>query len=114
MGDDVPDEEKSRRISEIIELQTRMANLKNQRLVGRTVEILVEGLSKKSADEWSGRTDGNKTVVFPKDGFKAGDYIRVAIDRANSATLFGHAAGSRVNPGPRLESTVGTARRCAP
>jgi len=108
MDDDVSDEEKSRRISEIIRLQTGMANVKNQRLVGRTMEVLVEGLSKKSADEWSGRTDGNKTVVFPKNGFKVGDYVQVVINRANSATLFGHTGGSRVYPEPRSEATVET------
>lgn len=106
MDDDVPDEEKSRRVSEIIQLQTRMANVKNQQLVGRTVEVLIEGLSKKSDDEWSGRTDGNKTVVFPKDGLKVGEYVRVVVDRANSATLFGHTAGSKVDPGPRSQATV--------
>ncbi len=106
MADNVPEEEKSRRVSEIIGLQTRMATVKNQQLVGRTVEVLVEGPSKKSVDEWCGRTGGNKTAVFPKDGFKAGDYVRVLIARANSATLFGRTAGSRADSGLRLEATT--------
>ena len=108
MDDDVTDADKSRRVSEIIDLQSGMANAKNQQLIGRTVEVLVESPSKKSAEEWSGRTDGNKTVVFPKNGFNVGDYVRVVIDRANSATLFGHTTGRRVCADPRMETKAET------
>ncbi|HMD14703.1 MAG TPA: TRAM domain-containing protein, partial [Bacteroidota bacterium] len=62
---------------------------KNGELNGKTVTILVEGESKKSSDEWQGRTDGNKMVIFPKTDAVAGEYLTVTIDRTNSATLFG-------------------------
>lgn len=87
--DDVPDEVKTQRVSEIIRIQNQISARKNQESVGATLEVLVEGVSKKSSSEWIGRTDGNKTVVFPKGDFQVGDYIRVTVHRANSATLFG-------------------------
>lgn len=89
MKDDVPDEVKTRRVSEIIEMQNRISRKKNQQDVGKTFEVLVEGESKKSSSQWQGRTDGNKMVIFPKGKFNIGDYIQVSILRANSATLFG-------------------------
>jgi len=89
MNDNVPEEIKTRRINEIVELQNRISAEKNSELIGKTVSILVEGESKKSSDEWQGRTDGNKMVIFPKTNVSAGDYLTVTIDRTNSATLFG-------------------------
>ena len=89
MSDNVPEEIKTRRINEIVELQNRISAEKNSELIGKTVSILVEGESKKSSDEWQGRTDGNKMVIFPKTNVSAGDYLTVTIDRTNSATLFG-------------------------
>lgn len=91
MVDDVPEEVKSRRVTEIVELQKAISLEKNREMLGKTVEILVEGESKKSSLEWHGRTDGNKMVVFPKGDFSIGDYVTVTIVRANSATLFGEA-----------------------
>jgi tRNA-2-methylthio-N6-dimethylallyladenosine synthase len=105
MNDDVPDEIKSERVTEIIEMQNGIAHNRNQSFVGKSVEVLVEGPSKKSSDDWSGRTDGNKTVVFRNYGLKAGDYARVVVDRANSATLFGRlAAGAETGPCERMEA----------
>ncbi len=89
MGDDVPEQVKVRRLNEIIELQQRISNENNQRLVGLSLEVLVEGESKRSREEWTGRTDTNKVAVFPRGNYKVGDYIKVKITRANSATLFG-------------------------
>ncbi len=89
MKDDVSDEIKTRRVTEIIEMQNEISATKNRALIGRTVEVLVEGESRKSSDEWQGRTDGNKMVIFPKSTAAAGAYRRVTIERANSATLFG-------------------------
>lgn len=89
MNETVDEETKTRRIGEIINLQTRISQQKNAAHVGRSLEVLVEGESKKSSDEWTGRTDGNKMVVFPKDGCRTGDYRTVTIQRSNSATLFG-------------------------
>ncbi len=89
MADDVPDDVKTARVSEIIALQTAISAEINRRHIGETMEILVEGESRKSPDEWQGRTDGNKMVVFPRGQAQAGEYRQVVIERANSATLFG-------------------------
>ncbi len=91
MTDDVPDSVKSRRVDEIVRFQNSISGEINGGMVGRSVEVLVEGESRKSSNEWHGRTDGNKTVIFPMGGFTPGEYISVSIDRANSATLFGTA-----------------------
>jgi tRNA-2-methylthio-N6-dimethylallyladenosine synthase len=89
MSDDVPEEVKNRRLSEVIDIQRNISLRRNRTMVGQTVEVLVEGPSKKSAADFCGRTDTNKMVVFPKNGDVVGDYIGVRIERANSATLFG-------------------------
>lgn len=89
MGDSVPDDVKVRRLSEIIEIQQRISHENNQALIGCTFKVLVEGESKKSKEEWTGRTGTNKVVVFPKGGCRIGDYASVKISRATSATLFG-------------------------
>ena len=91
MADDVSEEVKTRRINEIIDVQRRISEEKNREHIGGTFAILIEGPSKKSPDEWQGRTDGNKMVILPKGEFAAGDYITVRIIRANAATLFGEA-----------------------
>ena len=89
LRDDVPEEVKTERINQIINLQNQISAKKNEKMVGKSVEVLVEGVSKKSKKEYYGRTDGNKVVIFPGGPYKAGDYIEVKITRANSATLFG-------------------------
>jgi len=89
MGDDVPEEVKNRRLSEVIDIQRNISLHRNRTMVGQTVEVLVEGPSKKSAADFCGRTDTNKMVVFPKNGNTVSDYIGIRIERANSATLFG-------------------------
>jgi tRNA-2-methylthio-N6-dimethylallyladenosine synthase len=89
MEDDVPEEEKGRRVNEIAELQHRISLDRNTALIGRADSVLVEGVSKKSDAWYTGRTDANRTVVFPWSGEKRGEYITVRIDRVNSATLFG-------------------------
>lgn len=89
MNDDVSDEVKTQRVSEIIGVQNQISARKNQDSVGTTVEVIVEGVSKKSSVEWIGRTEGNKTVVFPRGEYQVGDYVRVNVHRTNSATLFG-------------------------
>ena len=92
MVDGVPDEVKARRVNEIIERQQEISLENNLAMVGREYEVLVEGKSRKSDDEWQGRTDGNNTVIFEKGTFKVGDYITVTIKSVNSATLFGFPA----------------------
>jgi tRNA-2-methylthio-N6-dimethylallyladenosine synthase len=89
MPDDISEEEKGKRVNEITHLQHEISQSLNDCLIGTRQHILVEGPSKKSPEELTGRTDTNKTVVFPKREEKAGDCIEVVIRRANSATLFG-------------------------
>jgi tRNA-2-methylthio-N6-dimethylallyladenosine synthase len=89
MPDDVTEETKLRRLNEIIELQRSISIQQNSAMIGENVEVLVEGTSKKSEHDFCGRTDTNKTVIFPKNGNAIGEYIHIAIERVNSATLFG-------------------------
>jgi tRNA-2-methylthio-N6-dimethylallyladenosine synthase len=93
MNDDIPDEEKGRRVYEITELQHGISREINQRLVGTVQQVLVEGVSKKRDDFLMGRTDGNRTVVFPRDDEEIGELVPILISRANSATVFGTRAG---------------------
>ncbi|HEX3074548.1 MAG TPA: tRNA (N6-isopentenyl adenosine(37)-C2)-methylthiotransferase MiaB [Ignavibacteriales bacterium] len=90
MDDDVSEEVKTKRLSEIIDLQQKISYELNQELIGTEETVLVEGDSKKSDKFMAGRTDSNKVVIFPKEGsMKPGDYVKVKINRATSATLFG-------------------------
>ena len=89
MGDDIDDETKTRRLMEIIELQRQISFKLNSAMVGKSYEILIESLSKKSDEKLTGRTDGNKSVIIPKNGNKVGEKVKVKITAANSATLFG-------------------------
>lgn len=87
--DDVPEEIKTRRLNEIIELQNRLSLESKQKDIGKVYEVLIEGISKKSSEELFGRTTQNKVVVFPKMNFKTGDYVFVKITDCTSATLKG-------------------------
>lgn len=89
--DDVPEETKSARLQEIIDLQQQLSHDSNKKDVGKTFEVLVEGFSKKSADFLMGRSSQNKVVVFPKESYKKGDYVQVKIERCTTATLIGEA-----------------------
>jgi tRNA-2-methylthio-N6-dimethylallyladenosine synthase len=91
MDDNVDEETKTRRLIEIVEMQRKISEEINSNLVGKEYEIVVESISKKSAEMVKGRTDGNKAVLIPRNGTKIGDKVRVKILRANSATLFGEA-----------------------
>jgi tRNA-2-methylthio-N6-dimethylallyladenosine synthase len=88
-ADDVPDEIKSRRLQEIIDLQNELSAASKKSDLGKTYEVLIEGLSKKSKNEFFGRTSQNKVVVFPSNGYKIGDYVNVIIEDCTSATLKG-------------------------
>ncbi len=101
MGDDVPDDIKTERIGEIIELQNRTSLSRNLALVGRTMEVLVEGSGRKAAGQMQGRTDGNRIVIFDGPAELRGRTLPVRIVRANSATLFGEPAGSVDSTSPR-------------
>lgn len=88
-SDDVPDRVKTRRLNEIIALQGEISLSGKQQDLGKTYEVLVEGTSKKSADELYGRTSQNKVVVFPAEGHQPGDYVHVRVSECTSATLIG-------------------------
>ena len=89
LPDDIPEEEKVRRLNEIIALQSELSLASNQREIGRTVEVLVEGFSKRSHDDMFGRTSQYKTVVFPRTGRHIGELVNVRITSASAATLLG-------------------------
>lgn len=88
--DDVPEEVKKRRLQEIIRMQHALSLRHNQRDIGQTYRVLIEGNSRKSDQDFCGRTTQNKMVVFPKrEGLKPGDYVLVKVREATSATLLG-------------------------
>lgn len=90
MVDDVTDEIKTKRLQEIIELQQSISFEKNQELLGTEEIVLVEGFSRKSNDFYAGRTDSNKVVIISANAeIKPGSYVRVKINKATHATLFG-------------------------
>ena len=89
LEDDVPEETKLRRLNEIIALQNKISLKNNKDDIGKTFEVLVEGTSKKSADELFGRSSQNKVVVFPKKNYKKGDFVQVKINRCTQTTLIG-------------------------
>jgi len=88
--DDIPEEVKKRRLSEILARQQQGSHYRLQQFVGKTVKVLVEGVSKKSDLDYCGRNDQNAMVVFPKTAqVKAGQYVDVYVDKCTSATLLG-------------------------
>ena len=89
--DDVPEDVKSRRLQEIIELQSKLSLQSNRADIGKVFNVLVEGRSRKSQKMVSGRNSQNKMVVFPDKGYKPGDYVNVKITDCTSATLKGEA-----------------------
>ena len=89
LADDVPEEVKIRRLQGMIDLQNQLSDESNKRDIGKVFEVLIEGFSKRSREQLFGRTSQNKVVIFDKQNFKVGQFIRVKIERATSATLFG-------------------------
>lgn len=89
MPDNVPEEVKIRRLNEIIALQNEVASVSNHNDIGKVFEVLVEGFSKRSKEQLYGRTSQNKVVIFPREGRHIGEFIRVRILSASSATLIG-------------------------
>jgi tRNA-2-methylthio-N6-dimethylallyladenosine synthase len=87
--DDVPDETKSARLSEMISHQNKLSIRSKKSDIGKVYEVLIEGFSKRSAEFLSGRTSSNKVVVFPVVDKKKGEYVKVLIERTTSATLIG-------------------------
>ncbi len=91
--DDVPEDVKKRRLQEIVDLQQAHSRKRTERFLGRTVEVLIEKESKKSAAHWSGRNSQNTVVVFDKEHYKVGDFVNVKINDCTSATLIGEPVG---------------------
>lgn len=90
--DDIAEEEKIRRLNEIIALQNQLSLESNQKDLGKTFEVLVEGYSKRSREKMCGRTQQNKMIVFPKGNTKPGDFVMVRVLEATSATMLGEIA----------------------
>ena len=91
LPDNVPEETKIDRLNRMIQLQNELSQQSNAADIGKRFEILVEGRSKRSADDLYGRTSQNKVVVFPADGHKPGEFVNVEITQSTSATLIGRA-----------------------
>ncbi|MCB0677666.1 MAG: tRNA (N6-isopentenyl adenosine(37)-C2)-methylthiotransferase MiaB [Saprospiraceae bacterium] len=90
LTDDVSMEAKKRRLQDVIRLQNQLSFRHNQADIGKTFEVLIEGDSKRSDEEFKGRNSQNKMIVFPKTpGLKPGEYVRVRVLEATSATLLG-------------------------
>lgn len=89
LPDNVPEEEKIRRLNELIHLQTEQSRIANQRDEGREFDILIEGFSRRSREQMCGRTEQNKMVVIPRGNCHVGETVRVKITGSTSATLLG-------------------------
>ena len=87
-ADDVSDEVKTRRLEEIIALQGELSLISNKRDIGKTFQVLIEGESKRSADQLYGRNSQNKVIIFPKGNHHVGEYINVTVNDCTAATLF--------------------------
>ena len=90
--DDIPEEIKARRLSEIINMQSRMSHESNKKDVGKTFTVLADAISKRSERHLSGRSSQNKVVIFPRGDKKPGDYVNVKITSCTPATLIGEIA----------------------
>lgn len=91
LPDDVPEEVKIRRLNEIIALQNELSAESNRQCVGKSYEVLVEGVSKRSTNQLFGRTEQNKVVVFDRGTHRIGDFVHVRVTESSSATLKGEA-----------------------
>ena len=89
MKDDIEDSEKVRRLNEIIALQQECSTNNNRNCIGHTYEVLIEGVSKRSREQFFGRTEQNRTAVFDRKHYKIGDFVKVRINGSTAATLLG-------------------------
>ncbi len=89
LDDDVPDEVKRERNQTLLKIQERIQAEEHKKLIGRAVEVLVEGPSKNDPDKWTGRTRDNRIVIFPRGGLNAGDLAQIRIETCTPLTLFG-------------------------
>ncbi len=86
--DDIPDAEKTRRLEEIIALQGELSLASNQRDVGKTFRVLIEGTSKRSSEQLYGRNSQNKVIIFPREKHQSGECADVTVKSCTAATLF--------------------------
>ncbi|MBR9914860.1 MAG: tRNA (N6-isopentenyl adenosine(37)-C2)-methylthiotransferase MiaB [Algicola sp.] len=93
LEDDIPEAVKKRRLAEIVQRQREHSEIRTKEYLNTTVEVLIERQSKKSSEQWSGRTSQNIVAVFPKAHYKVGDLVTVHITDCTSATLIGEATG---------------------
>ena len=97
IADDIPEEIKKRRLTDIINLQQQHSLYRTRQQVGKTVEVLIEKSSKKSDQHWAGRNSQNTVVVFPKENYTVGDFVMVKVNDCTSTTLIGEAVGYSAN-----------------
>lgn len=97
MDDDIPEAIKQRRLEEIVKLQREHSEIRTKEYLNTVVEVLIERESKKSSEQWSGRTSQNIVAVFPKENYKIGDLVNVTVTNCTSATLIGDAIGYSKN-----------------
>lgn len=97
LEDDVPEATKMRRLAEVVALQQKHSKYRTELFLNKTVEVLIEKESKKSTEQWSGRTEHNSVAVFPKEHYKVGDFVNVKVNDCTSATLIGEAIGYSEN-----------------
>jgi tRNA-2-methylthio-N6-dimethylallyladenosine synthase len=97
--DDIPEDVKKRRLQEIVELQNSLSLKSNQKDLGKTFNVLIEGTSKRSELHWMGRNSQNKVIVFAKEAYdlKPGDYIHVKVNDCTQATLLGEITDENKN-----------------
>jgi tRNA-2-methylthio-N6-dimethylallyladenosine synthase len=97
LEDDVPEAIKMRRLAEVVALQQIHNRYRTELFLNKTVEVLIEKESKKSSEQWSGRTEHNTVAVFPKEHYKVGDFVSVKVNDCTSVTLIGVAIGYSEN-----------------
>ncbi|SFD31435.1 tRNA-i(6)A37 thiotransferase enzyme MiaB [Algibacter lectus] len=97
MEDDVPEPVKKRRLQDIVDLQRQHSEFRTKEFLDTEVEVLIEKESKKSTEQWSGRTSQNIVCVFPKGDFKIGDLVKVKVNNCTSATLIGEGIALSMN-----------------
>ena len=85
--DDIDEKEKIRRLNEIIALQQELSAKNNKNCIGKEYEVLIEGISKRSKEQFYGRTEQNRTAVFDRKNYKIGDFVKVRVTDATAATL---------------------------
>ena len=88
-NDDIAEDIKTKRLTEVINLQQKHSLYRNQADINKVHRVLIEGISKRSEDDLYGRNDQNKVIIFPKENYKPGQYVNVLVNRCTSATLFG-------------------------